>query len=88
MRDDPVVILAGTALVAAGIIAAYPIVLLPIAAIVGLCFVLWLGKAAYHQQTMQQAEAQQIAARADAQHHADLQGNPAGTYGDYPPIPA
>jgi Protein of unknown function (DUF2510) len=45
------------------------------------------GYAAYQRAAKRRAEQGRIAARADAEHRASLEGNPAGTYGQYPPPP-
>lgn len=55
-----------------------------LAALVGLAF---LGYWAYQRSVDRRAEQARIAARADAEHQALMRGNPAGTYGLYPPVP-
>jgi hypothetical protein len=47
----------------------------------------WLGYAAYQRAAKRRAEQGRIAARADAEYRASLEGDPAGTYGQYPPPP-
>lgn len=83
MRDDPVVILAGTALLTAGILSAYPILLIPIALAVGIWGLLMAGRHAYRSDLQHKAEAEAIQARAYAQLEAGM--DPAGVYGEYPP---
>jgi hypothetical protein len=46
-----------------------------------------LGYAAYQRAAKRRAEQGRIAARADAEYRASLEGDPAGTYGQYPPAP-
>lgn len=83
MRDDPVVILAGTALLTAGILAAYPILLIPIGLAIGVWALLMAGRTAYHADLERKAEAEAIRARAYAQLEAGM--DPAGVYGEYQP---
>ncbi|ORV96216.1 DUF2510 domain-containing protein [Mycobacterium kyorinense] len=47
----------------------------------------FLGYWAYQRGVDRRAEQARIAARADAEHQAWMRGNPAGTYGLYPPVP-
>jgi hypothetical protein len=47
----------------------------------------WAGYLAYRRVINRRAEQDRIAARADAEYRASLEGNPAGTYGQYPPPP-
>jgi hypothetical protein len=47
----------------------------------------WAGYLAYRRVINRRAEQDRIAARADAEYRASLEGSPAGTYGQYPPPP-
>jgi hypothetical protein len=47
----------------------------------------WAGYLAYRRVINRRAEQDRIAARADAEYRASLAGDPAGTYGQYPPPP-
>jgi Protein of unknown function (DUF2510) len=72
------------ALILTGICSSHPIMLIPFAVLtVGGFF----GYRYWRREEDRRAEQGRIAARADAEHRASLQGNPAGTYGQYPPPP-
>lgn len=88
MRDDPVILTGAGILLIGGIIAAYPIVLLPIALAAGLWFLTAQGKHAHQAHLTRAAEHRTIAARADREHALVMQGNLAGVYGNYPPATA
>ena len=61
-----------------------PAVAIALAVLTGAgCF----GYVAHQRAAERRAEGGRIAARADAEYRATLQGNPAGTYGQYPPAP-
>lgn len=71
-------------LVLLGICSSHPIVLIPFVILaVGAFF----GYRYWRREEDRRAEQAQIAARADAEYRASLEGNPAGTYGQYPPPP-
>lgn len=67
-----------------GLAATHFAAFLALAALGGLGF---LGYWAYRRSVDRRAEQARIGARADAEHQAFMRGNPAGTYGLYPPSP-
>jgi Protein of unknown function (DUF2510) len=73
-----------SALVLVGICSSNPIMLIPFGVLaVGGFF----GYRYWRREQDRRAEQAKIAARADAEHRASLKGDPAGTYGQYPPPP-
>ena len=82
---DPVVTVAAALLIGAGIIAAYPIVLLFIALAAFVWFASRSARACRAEMVEQAAANQVIAARADREHAQFMAGNPAGMWGQYPP---
>jgi hypothetical protein len=78
------IVVAIGALILVGICSSHPIMLIPFAVLaVGGFF----GYRYWLREEDRRAEQAKIAARADAEHRASLQGDPAGMYGQYPPPP-
>jgi hypothetical protein len=78
------IVVAIGALILIWICSSHPIMLIPFAVLtVGGFF----GYRYWRREEDRHAEQGRIAARADAEHRASLDGNPAGTYGQYPPPP-
>ena len=73
-----------SALVLVGICSSNPIMLIPFGVLVVGGF---FGYRYWRREQDRRAEQAKIAARADAEHRASLKGDPAGTYGQYPPPP-
>lgn len=71
-----------------GALGTWPWLFIPLTLAAATAFLIWLGKQAHRYDQAQAAQAHAIAQRATYEHWLTINGDPAGTYGQYPPVTA